>query len=75
MLTLPPARLDVEIERVCDPAATLTLRDAVAVLLLASVTFAVKVEVPDVVGVPEIAPEEAFKLSPAGSEPLLRFQE
>lgn len=72
---MPPARLDVEIERVFDPAATLIVRDAVAVLLLASVTSAVKVEVPDAVGVPEMAPEEAFRVSPAGKDPLLKLHE
>ena len=51
------------------------LSDFVAVLLLASVTLIVKDEVPDAVGVPEIAPEEAFSDSPAGSEPLLTLQE
>ena len=40
-----------------------------------SVTFAVKVEVPWVVGVPEIAPVEAFNESPAGSDdPVARLQ-
>ena len=72
---MPPDKLDVEIEKPCVPDEIAILNDLVAVLLLASVTFAVKVEVPDVVGVPEIAPEAAFKLSPAGSEPLLRLQE
>jgi len=40
----------------------------VAVRLLASVTWTVKLEVPAVVGVPEIAPAE-LKLNPAGRLP------
>ena len=51
------------------------LSDFVAVLLLASVTFTVNDEVPDAVGVPEIAPVEAFSDRPAGSEPLLTLHE
>lgn len=46
-----------------------------AVLLFASVTTAVNDDVPDAVGVPEIAPDEEFKLNPAGREPPLRCQE
>lgn len=34
-----------------------------------------KFEVPDAVGVPEIAPDEAFRLSPAGREPVLTLHE
>ena len=43
----------------------------VAVLagLLESVTFTVKLEVPDALGVPVIAPLEVLRLSPAGREP------
>jgi hypothetical protein len=40
----------------------------------ASVTFAVKEEVPEADGVPEIAPEEEFNASPLGSEPEARLQ-
>jgi len=47
----------------------------VAVLPFASVTFAVKENVPEVEGVPEITPEEAVKVKPAGSEPLLMLHE
>ena len=75
MPTVPPDRDDVETESVGVAAATAMLRDLVAVLLLASVTLIVKVEVPDAVGVPEIAPVEAFSVSPAGSEPLLTLHE
>jgi hypothetical protein len=48
----------------------------VAVLagLLESVTFTVKLEVPDALGVPVIAPLEVLRLSPAGSEPLVSDQ-
>ena len=50
---------------------------AVAVLagLLESVTSTVKLEVPDALGVPVIAPLEASRLSPAGSDPLVTVQE
>jgi hypothetical protein len=47
------------------------LRFAVAVLLSASVTFTVKLEVSTVVGVPDITPVLAFSVSPAGKLPLL----
>jgi hypothetical protein len=49
----------------------LTVRDrfAVALLLAASVTFATKLEVPAVVGVPEITPVELLRDKPAGSAP------
>ena len=69
---MAPDRLDVEIERA---DVTAMLSDCVAVLLVASVTFTVNDDVPDAVGVPEIAPEEAPKLSPAGSDPLFTLQE
>jgi hypothetical protein len=51
--------------------ATVIDRLAEAVLggLLESVTVTVKLDVPDAVGVPVIAPDEAPRLSPAGSEP------
>ena len=51
------------------------LRDAVAVLLFAPVTFTVKENVPEAVGVPAITPDEAVKVNPAGSEPLLMLHE
>ena len=72
---MPPDKLEVEIERAGVAAATAILSDLVAVLLFASVTFAVKVDVPDAVGVPEIAPVEALSVNPAGSEPLLTLHE
>jgi hypothetical protein len=54
--------------------ATVTLRALVAVWtgLPASVTFAVKFEVPAVVGIPVIAPLVALSVSPAGSPPLAK---
>jgi hypothetical protein len=45
------------------------LAEAVLAGLLESVTVAVKLEVPEAVGLPVIAPDEAFKLSPVGSDP------
>jgi hypothetical protein len=39
-----------------------------------SVTLAVKVSVPAVVGVPEITPVDAARLNPAGSVPALTLQ-
>jgi hypothetical protein len=53
------------------------LRPAVAVLAVGvaeSVTWTVKLEVPDVVGVPESTPE-VLKLRPAGREPTVTDQE
>ena len=75
MPAVPPDREEVETESVGVAAATAMLSDLVAVLLLASVTLTVKVEVPDAVGVPEIVPDEEFRLIPAGSEPLLTAHE
>jgi hypothetical protein len=45
-----------------------------AVGVVESVTLTVKLKVPDAVGVPEIEPVEAVKLSPAGNEPELMLQ-
>jgi len=53
-------------------ALTVMLRALVAVCavgVVESVTFTVKLDVPEAVGVPLIAPLDAFKVSPAGSEP------
>ena len=50
------------------------LAEAVLVGLLESVTVTVKLEVPEALGVPVIAPDEALRLSPAGSEPLVSAQ-
>jgi hypothetical protein len=38
------------------------------------VTFTVKLNVPEEVGVPEIAPVEAVKVNPAGNAPALMLQ-
>ena len=59
--------------RVEDPAAvTVMLSDFVAVCavgVVESVTCTVKLDVPGAPGVPESAPDEAFKLRPAGRDP------
>jgi hypothetical protein len=52
-------------------AAIVILSDfvaACAVGVVESITFMVKPNVPEAVGVPEIAPVEAFRLSPGGNE-------
>ena len=54
------------------------LKDWVAVCavgVVESVTFAVKLNEPDAVGVPEIVPLETFSVSPFGSapEPMLQL--
>jgi hypothetical protein len=56
---------------------TVMLSDLVAVCGVGapeSVTPAVKLKVPEVVGVPEILPDEAFKLNPVGMDPAVSFQ-
>jgi len=64
---------------VTESGATETVIDRLAVAVLAglleSVTVTVKLEVPEVLGLPVIAPLEALRLSPAGSEPLVSAQE
>ena len=50
------------------------LAEVVWVGLLESVTVTVKLEVADALGVPVIAPLEASRLSPAGSEPEMSAQ-
>ena len=57
MVSIPP-RMVIEVAKV-------------AFLPLASVTLAVKLEVPAVVGVPDTTPVDAFSVRPAGSEPAL----
>lgn len=47
----------------------------VALALALSVTWAVRLDVPAVVGVPVIAPVEELSVSPGGKEPLARDQE
>ena len=64
--TVPAGRLDV----VIDGAAFTTMDNAfVAVAATLSVTFAVKLDVPDVVGEPVMAPVEPARDSPAGRLP------
>lgn len=56
---------------------TTTLKFALAVLALGdseSVTVTVIGDVPEVVGVPEIAPVELFRDSPAGRVPVVTAQ-
>jgi hypothetical protein len=58
-------------------AATVRLKACVAlwaVGLVESVTFTVKLKLPEAVGVPEIRPVDAAKLNPGGSEPALMLQ-
>jgi hypothetical protein len=58
-------------------AATVMLNDFVAVCAVdavESVTFAVKLNDPAVVGVPEIVPVAAASVRPAGSVPELMLQ-
>ena len=53
-------------------AVTVMLSDFVAVCavgVVESVTCTVKLEVPGAAGIPESAPDEAFKLRPAGRDP------
>jgi hypothetical protein len=50
------------------------LAEAVLGGLLESVAVTVKLEVPVALGVPMIAPLEALRLSPVGSEPLVSAQ-
>ena len=50
------------------------LAEAVLAGMLESVTVTVKLAVPEVLGFPVIAPLEALRLSPAGSEPLVSDQ-
>jgi hypothetical protein len=50
---------------------TTMLQLEVAVLPCESTTWAVKLYVPAVVGVPVIAPVEALSVKPGGNEPLM----
>ena len=57
---------------------TTRLKLAVAVLAVGvseSVTVMVKLAVPEAVGVPEIAPVEAFRVRPAGKFPVVTAHE
>jgi hypothetical protein len=68
---VPEGRLDVVIARAVAAAVTAIerLTDLVCAGFPASVTVAVKLEVPLAVGVPEISPEDEARLSPAGRLP------
>jgi hypothetical protein len=57
-----------------DPTVIDRLAEAVLAGLFESVTVTVKLELPAAVGVPVIAPDEAFRLSPAGSAPEVSDQ-
>ena len=57
--------------------ATAMLNGLVAIFavgVVESVTCTVKLNVPEVVGVPVMAPVEAAKLNPGGNEPALMLQ-
>lgn len=53
---------------------TVIERFLLAVLFRVSITRTVKLDLPEVVGVPEITPLVLFRASPAGSLPLLMLQ-
>jgi hypothetical protein len=53
---------------------TVMLNDCVAVCAVESVTLAVKLNVPAVVGVPEIDPLAEASVRPAGNAPELMLQ-
>ena len=77
MPTEPLGNEAVVIVRSVLAAATVMLRAFVAVCavgVVESVTCTVKLNVPDVVGVPEMAPVEDVKLRPAGRDPELMLQ-
>jgi hypothetical protein len=63
--TVPPGRLFVVIVSI---GAIMILSACVVVLALKSLTFTVKLDVPAVVGVPEITPAELIA-SPVGKAP------
>ena len=56
---------------ICTFASTVSVSDCVAVCGVEdeSLTPSEKAFAPEVIGVPEIAPVDAFKLNPCGSEP------
>ncbi len=65
---MPPGKVVV----VITGAALIVISKALLLVAPAkSVTRAVKLEVPAVVGVPEISPVAALSVNPAGSEPVL----
>jgi hypothetical protein len=75
--TVPLGREVVVMSPLEPPAETTIERSAVAVRavgVVESVTVTVKSEVPAAVGVPEMAPLEASRLSPAESDPVVTVQ-
>ena len=68
---VPPGSDVVVTKGGCAVVATKMLNVLVAVLFAASFTCTVNETVPAVVGVPEITPVGAAKLSPAGRAPVL----
>jgi hypothetical protein len=71
--TVPPGRELV----VTESGVTIAIERlavAVRVGLLESVAFTVKLEVPAVVGVPEMTPVPAARLKPAGNVPVVTDQ-
>jgi hypothetical protein len=71
---MPPGREVVVTEKPGGDTVIDRLAEAVLAGLLESVTVTVKLEVPELVGVPVIAPLEASRLNPAGREPLVSAQ-
>jgi hypothetical protein len=71
---VPPGREVVVTESGAEETVIDKLAEAVFTGLLESVTCTVKLEVPVAVGVPVMAPLEALRLSPPGSEPEVTFQ-
>lgn len=75
VLVDPCGRALVVMASGCGPDVEIVMLSCfVAALLLASTTLTVKDEVPDAVGVPEIAPLLAVSVKPVGNEPELTLQ-
>jgi hypothetical protein len=62
-------------QMLADAELTVMLSGAVALSQAADATWTVKLEVPVVVGVPEITPVAGARVSPAGNVPLAIDQE
>jgi hypothetical protein len=71
---VPTLPLGSEVVVIARSASMVMLNAAVAVPAAESVTFTVKVEVPTVVGVPEMTPVLAFRDNAADSAPALILQ-
>ena len=63
-----------ELVLIVSPVLIAIDRDLLALAPIVSITRTVKLDVPVALGVPLITPVEAFKLSPAGSDPLIILQ-